>query len=283
MANVELIDSTSALITSTTLSVAKPTLEDGCSVWIASVGRGTAGIVVEPPGDPAGFTYAGMASSGGTSSSHILFYLWKKNVVTAAEEPTNYTATYDTTVHGNAFCWSLRNAETGVTPTVNTLTETDGTNVFSCPAIVVDTAGTAVFHLPAQTSSTGITGFTGADGTFTEIEDPGSLTGTNHQAGALYYKVTDTTAAATEYTSTGGTGISLGITFAIEPAGGGGDPDPPPGSGFGTSLGDLFEPWRKAYELTAWEDYVNYVQGQTGISNFADAQRAYWKAAAGAS
>lgn len=283
MAVVELIDSTSARMTTAALSVPAPTLEDGCSVWIAAVGRGSVAILDEPPGDPAGFSLAGTDSSGSASTSHIKFYLWKKNVATAANEPANYTGTYSTTVHGNVFAFSLRNAEMAADPLIVKLVETDGTNTFDCPAIAVDTAGTLVLHLPSQTASGGITGFSGADVNYVELEDPGIASGTNRQAGALYYDVVDATTAPTTYTCTGTTlGISMGLSIAIEPAGGGGNPDPDPIPVAGTTIGDLLMPWRVANGLENWGDFVDFISIQTGgIGNFGDASFEYWKTAAG--
>lgn len=45
---------------------------------------------------------------------------------------------------------------------------------------------------------------------------------------------------------------------------------------YGADITTMLYQWRAANSLLGWADYADYVRSQTGVSNFNDAEYAFW-------
>jgi hypothetical protein len=212
-------DSTQASITTTpNVSVAKPTLSDGDTVFLSIFTRGSVNVATPP----SGFTEeADAGGSTGTTASHVRVVTYRRYVATASGEPANYTATMDTNCNGSVVCVSVTGAD-ATNPVQAALFSAQGSNtdaVITAPSVTTTADGALVLSIAAMNTSLGVASWSASG--VTEDEDVATVAATSRVSAALGHKTQATAGATTaddwSASLVSGTtyGAGAGVTIAV--------------------------------------------------------------------
>lgn len=187
-------DSTQASITTTpNVSVAKPTISNGDTVFLAIFTR--ANVTVTTP--PSGFTEVEDASGASSSTaSGVRIVVYRKYVATASGEPANYTATMSTNCNGSVICVSVTGADEDE-PVIVASFLADGSGsdaVISSPSVTTLADGALLLRFAGMNTSLGVASWAAAG--VTEDEDVATVAATSRVSAALGHS-TQATAGAT--------------------------------------------------------------------------------------
>lgn len=286
------LDSTQQLYASTTtVSVPKPTLVDGCTVIFVAWGRGN-NPMLTPPSGANGEAFEGVPEasvSTGSTSTAARLHVSRHYVTTAADEPSTYAAVMSAGLNGGVAAVSMTGLDP-IDPIDIGLTSSDTTGSdasITCPSVTPTKNNTLIIRIVGMNTSVGVDSW--APTTSTEVEDLAAAA--NRNAGAIGWATHATagTPTGTEVwtaTMTGGSttyGSMIAATLAFQATG---DvpppiPDPPPIAVEGRTLGDLKNAWRRSVGAEEWGDYVAYIHARASGATFADASFLYWQEQAG--